>query len=243
MTNNLAILKEKSNIEYNQYLIQILPEINYPIKKITLDNIFCNNSFQDIFQIDIGKFKTSLEYLDLSNGQLEDKNLISLLNEKWDFPNLKTFILESNYLTEGFIYSLVNKNYNFVNKLSKLKILNLSDNKINCSNVDLFKRFLESFKNLRILELKCTPIEVCINQFYRKIVMKYYDPDNKKQFEHAFNENEKKIEQILENNYLKENTQITISILDLINTKYTKIISTHFPHLLDRISMVNKSQT
>ena len=243
MTNNLAILKEKSNIEYNQYLIQILPEINYPIKKITLDNIFCNNSFQDIFQIDIGKFKTSLEYLDLSNGQLEDKNLISLLNEKWDFPNLKTFILESNYLTEGFIYSLVNKNYNFVNKLSKLKILNLSDNKINCSNVDLFKRFLESFKNLRILELKCTPIEVCINQFYRKIVMKYYDPDNKKQFEHAFNENEKKIEQILENNYLKENTQITISILDLINTKYTKIISTHFPHLLDRISMINKSQT
>ena len=243
MTNNLAILKEKSNIEYNQYLIQILPEINYPIKKITLDNIFCNNSFQDIFQIDIGKFKTSLEYLDLSNGQLEDKNLISLLNEKWDFPNLKTFILESNYLTEGFIYSLVNKNYNFVNKLSKLKILNLSDNKINCSNVDLFKRFLESFKNLRILELKCTPIEVCINQFYRKIVMKYYDPDNKKQFEHAFNENEKKIEQILENNYLKENTQITISILDLINIKYTKIISAHYPHLLDRISMVNKSQT
>ena len=243
MSNNLAILKEKSNIEYNQYLIQILPEINYPIKKITLDNIFCNNSFQDIFQIDIGKFKTSLEYLDLSNGQLEDKNLISLLNEKWDFPNLKTFILESNHLTEGFIYSLVNKNYNFQNKLSKLKILNLSDNKINCSNVDLFKQFLESFKNLRILELKCTPIEVCINQFYRKKVMKFYDPDNKKQFEHAFNENEKKIEQILENNYLKENTQITISILDLINIKYTKIISAHYPHLLDRISMVNKSQT
>ena len=239
MSNNLAVLKDKSNIEYNQYLMEILPEMNYPIKKITLSSIFCNNHFQDIFKIDIGRFKTSLEYLNLSNGQLEDKNLIYLLNEKWDFPNLKTFILDSNFLTEGFIYSLVDKTNNFENKLSKLKVLKLSDNNINCSDVTLFKRFLESFKNLRILELKCTPIEKCINQFYRKKVMKYYEVENKMRLEISFNEDEKKIEQILENNYLKEKTQITISILDL-NTKYTKIINTHFPHLIERISMLNE---
>ena len=239
MSNNLAVLKEKSNIEYNQYLMEILPEMNYPIKKITLSSIFCNNHFQDIFKIDIGRFKTSLEYLNLSNGQLEDKNLIYLLNEKWDFPNLKTFILDSNFLTEGFIYSLVDKTNNFENKLSKLKVLKLSDNNINCSNVTLFKQFLESFKNLRILELKCTPIEKCINQFYRKKVMKFYEVENKMRLEISFNEDEKKIEQILENNYLKEKTQITISIMDL-NTKYTKIINTHFPHLIERISMLNE---
>lgn len=241
MTNNLAILKEKSNSEYNHYLMEILPEINYPIKRITLDNIFCKNYFQDIFKIDIGKFRTSLEYLNLSNGQLEDKNIISLLNEKWDFPNLKTFILETNHLTEGFIYSLVDKKNNFENKLSKLKFLNLSDNNINCSNVALFKEFLESFKNLRILELKCTPFEKCINQFYRKKVIEGHDHENKKKLEYEYNEEEKKIEQILENNYLKEKTQITINILDY-NTKYTQFIISHFPHLLDRISMINKFQ-
>ncbi len=60
MSNNLAVLKDKSNIEYNQYLMEILPEMNYPIKKITLSSIFCNNNFQDIFKINIGRFKTSL---------------------------------------------------------------------------------------------------------------------------------------------------------------------------------------
>ena len=240
MTNNLAILKEKANIEYNKYLIQIFHEIKYPLKNLTLNNIFCNNNYQDIFKIEIGKFKNSLEYLDLSNGQLEDDKLISLLNEKWDFPNLKYFSLESNNLTEKFLNSLIVKDYNFDIKFSKLKILKLSCNNIKCGDSDKFKQFLEMYKNMEMLELKNTPIEKCINHFLKKKVMKYYDPNNKKQSEHAYNDDEKKIEKIYDDVNIKNKINITIKIVDLIYSKYTKIISSHIPHLMHRIILENK---
>ena len=240
MTNNLAILKEKANIEYNNYLVEIFPFIDYSLKNLTLDNIFCNNNFQFISKINIGQFKNSLEYLDLSNGQLKDDNLVFLLKSKWDLPILKYFILKSNYLTEKFIYSLIDKEYNFIDKFSKLKILTLSNNKNNCSDVGKFKEFLESYKNLKILELKNTPLEYNINQFFRKKVMKTYDPKNTKQSQHAYNEDEIKIEQVFDDKQIKEKTNITIKIMDLIFTKYTKAINTHFPYLFERIDMENQ---
>ena len=243
MTNNLSILKEKSNIEYNEYLIQIIHEIKYPLKHLILDNIFCNNNYKDIFKIEIGKFKNSLEYLDLSKGQLEDDKLIYLLNENWDFPNLKYFSLESNHLTEKFLNSLIIKDYNFNIKFSKLKILKLSCNNIKCGDSEKFKQFLEMYKNMEILELKNTPIEKCINNFLKKRVMKYYDPLNKKKSEHAYNDDEKKIEKIYDDNNIKDKINITIKIVDLIYSKYTKIICSHITYLMDRIILENKFQT
>ena len=235
MTNNLAILKEKANIEYNEYLIKILPNINYPVNNITFDNIFCSHNFKYINIIDIGKFKDSLTYLNLSNGNLRDNDLIQLLKEKWHFPFLKYFILESNYLTEGFLYSLIIKENRFDEKLYNLKVFNLSDNKISCSDANKFKQFLELFKNLEIVELKFTPIEKCINQVLKKKVLEYHDNKKQRISEYKLNENEKQVAQIIENNYLKENTKITIKIVDFINQKYTKPIMTHLPHLIERI--------
>ena len=243
MTNNLAILKEKANIIYNEYLIQILPLINYPVNNITLDNIFCSNNFKYIKAIEIGKFKDSLEYLNLSNGNLRDNDLIQLLNEKWHFPYLKYFILESNYLTEEFLYSLINNEYNFDIKLSNLKVFNLSENEISCSDANKFKQFLELFTNLEILELKFTPIEKCINQVFKKKVIEYHDNKKQRISEYALDENEKKIAQIIDNNYLKEKTKVTIKIVDFISAKYRKTIVTHLSYLLDRIVLENRLQS
>ena len=243
MTNNLAILKEKANKEYIKYVIQILKEIDYPFNNITLDNIFCCENNKKIFEIELGKFRDSLEYLELSNNQLKDNDLIYLLNEKWNLPNLKYLILESNHLTEKFLYSLLNKDEMLAEKFSKLKILNLSDNQINCSDLDKFKQSLELFKNLEILELKHTPIEKCINQILRKKVIQMHDQNKQnkqKPGDYAFTEEENALFQIIGNNYLEEKTKITISIMDQINTKYTKFIATHLPKLLERITMENK---
>ena len=95
------------------------------MQNLTLDNIFCNYNFKDIFNLEIRQFKDSLEYLYLSNGQLKDDDLICLLNEKWVFHILKDFILNASYLTEKFIYSLIAEEYNFIHKFSNLKILKL----------------------------------------------------------------------------------------------------------------------
>lgn len=242
MTNNLAILKQKSNIEYNQYLIQILPEINYPIKNITLDNNFTGNNYQDIFKIEISKYKNSLVYLNLSNGQLIDDDLISLFRNKWDLPNLKSLILESNYLTEQFLYAIINKDYNLDKKFLNLKVLKLSDNKINCPDVDKFIKFLETLKNLLIFEVKFTPFEQNINQYLRKKVLKYHGPNNKKIEELAFDKNEEKISQIIEKENLNEKTKANIIVLDLLGAKYTKSIFLHLQNLVQRISLENNFQ-
>ena len=93
---------------------------------------------------------------------------------------------------------------------------------------------------MEMLELKNTPIEKCINQFLKKKVMKYYDPNNKKQMEHAYNEDEKKIEKIYDDVNIKDKINITIKIVDLIYSKYTKIISSNITHLMDRIILENK---
>ncbi len=240
MAENLAILKENANIEYNNYLIQILKEFNYPLQNLALDNIFCQNNYQDLFKIEIGQFKNSLQYLNLSNNQLKDNDLISLLEEKWDLTNLEYFTLDNNNLTEKFIYAFIDKEYNFDKKFSKLKILKLSYNPIKCSDVFKYKQFLQTYKNIQIIELKYTPIEKCINQFFKKKVMKFHDPGNVKQSAHAYNDDEKKIEQIFDDKALKEKTTITIKIMDLIYSKYTKTIYTHLSYLVDRITLENK---
>ena len=110
-------------------------------------------------------------YLNLSNGLLRDEDLISLFNETWDFRNLKTLILESNKLTENFLYAIISKDYSLDKKFFYLKVLNLSDNKISCPDVDKFSQFLETLKSLQTFELKYTPFEQCINQFYKKRVL------------------------------------------------------------------------
>lgn len=240
MINNLAILKEKSNEEYIEYLIDILPQINYPIKELSLDNLFSNKNFRNISKLEIGRFRESLTYLNLSNSQFNDSTLYSLLKEQWQFPNLTSLILEKNFLTENFLYSLTNKSYNFDKIFQKLKVINLSENQIKCSDVVKFKQFLEFFKSLKVLELKNTPMEYSINQYLRKKVIKHYDPKNVKFREHNYNEDEKIIDEILENNYLENNTNVTIYILDLINTKYTNHICTLFKNILKRLNMENK---
>lgn len=240
MAENLAILKDNANIEYNNYLIQILKECYYPLQNLALDNIFCQNNYQDIYKIEISKFRNSLQYLNLSNNQLKDKDLICLLGEKWDLPNLEYFILDNNNLTEEFLYSFIDKKYNFDKKFSKLKILKLSYNQIKCSDDAKYKQFLQTYKNLQILELKYTPIEKCINQFFKKKVMKFHDPNNLKKSEHAYNNDEEKIKNIFDDKSLKEKTTITIKIMDLIYSKYTKTINSHLEYLFDRIILENK---
>ena len=78
------------------------------------------------------------------------------------------------------------------------------------------------------------------NKVLKKKVIEYHDTKKQRIAEYTLDENEKKIAQIIENNYLKDKTKITIKIIDCNNTKYTKTILTHFPHLLERIDMENK---
>jgi len=237
LTRNLSILKEQENKDYVNYLKEILPKINYPIKKIVFDNIFCGQLYPIIKELTFSSFKDSLEYLDLSNSQLHDKDLISLFDTQWHFSNLKKLILVANYLTQEFIYTISSDNKYY---MEKLKVLKLSENEIKCSDLDKFKKFLEFFKNLNILELNCTPFEKDVNNFFKKKIIMHHDPENKKGFTKPFDEEDKKVIQILDGHYLKEKTNLMIYILDLNGGKYSDKINQFYPHLLERLHVENK---
>ena len=237
LTRNLSILKEQENKDYVNYLKEILPKINYPIKKIVFDNIFCGQLYPIIKELNFSSFKDSLEYLDLSNSQLHDKDLISLFDTQWHFSNLKKLILVANYLTQEFIYTISSDNKYY---MEKLKVLKLSENEIKCSDLDKFKKFLEFFKNLNILELNCTPFEKDVNNFFKKKIIMHHDPENKKGFTKPFDEEDKKVIQILDGHYLKEKTNLMIYILDLNGGKYSDKINQFYPDLLEKLHVVNK---
>jgi hypothetical protein len=239
ITRNLGVLKEQVNINYNNYLKEILPQIKYPIKKLIFDNIFCGKLSQNIFELDFSPFKHSLNYLDLSNGQLNDKDIIKLFNEKIPFSNLKTLILSANYLTQELLYALSeNDKYS----MDKLKILKLSENNIKCTDADKFKKFLEFFKNLEILELYCTPFEECMNHYFKQKLMNESKNAKAKGLYREFNKDEENIEKILENSYLKKKTKLMICILDInSNGKYSDKIKEVFPKLIENILVEKKN--
>ena len=240
ITRNLGVLKEPENLEYNNYLKEIIPKITnikYPIKKIIFDNIFCDKLYENIQNLDFTYFKDSLIYVDLSNGQLKDKDMIDLLDNKLPFSNLKTLILIANHLTEEFLYTLSsNDKYS----MDKLKVLKLSENDIKCTDPEKFKKFLEFFKNLEILELKCTPFESIINQYFKQKIINDRDPNNRKGLTRKLNKDETNIEEILDKHYLKEKTKLKIHILDLSGGKYTEKIYQNFPILTEGLDIENK---
>ena len=70
--------------------------------------------------------------------------------------------------------------------------------------------------------------------------MKFHDTNNSKKSLHAYNEDEKKIEQIFDDEHIKEKTNITIKINDLIFSKYTGEVWKNFPYFFDRINLENE---
>ena len=163
--------------------------------------------------------------------------MIDLLDNKLPFSNLKTLILIANHLTEEFLYTLSsNDKYS----MDKLKVLKLSENDIKCTDPEKFKKFLEFFKNLEILELKCTTFESIINQYFKQKIINDRDPNNRKGLTRKLNKDETNIEEILDKHYLKEKTKLKIHILDLSGGKYTEKIYQNFPILTEGLDIENK---
>ena len=239
MTNNVAILKEDNNIEYNKYLIEVFPNVKYNIKKITLDGIFCCENANYLSKINFNIYNESLIYLNLSNGELTDENLVNLMYSSIKLPNLKDFILEQNKLTEKVLELLIEYKKNNP-EFDNLRNLNLSSNDIKFTVADNYKKFFEVFKSLQIFEICGTPMETIINDFMRKKVRIFYAEKQKKKAD-KFNNEEKEIEKIIDGDgYLEKNTKLTIVIMDLINVKYTSKVKQNFPDLLKRLIMENK---
>ena len=233
VTKNFALLKENNKQEYIKYLFDIFPIINYPIKILPLINLYRGIHYEKMKQLDLTKFGDSLIELDLSFGNINNIELISLLKKNLALYNLKKLNLKKNKLDE-VLFDLLLEN-NLQEKFTKLKELNLSENDVKFNNnVNNYKNFFEKFKSIKLLIIKNTPLEICINNYIKnKINIHHQKQGNKYKFTPVDLEIKKIIDS--DDHYLAQKTNIKISINSTINFKYLREIGKYYKDFLERI--------
>ena len=240
LTKNYALLNDNNKEEYINYLFDVIPKINYEFKSLSFINLYVGKFYEKMKTLNLSKFNNSLIELDISYGNINDKDLSVLLKGNLNLSNLKILNLSKNKLTEKIIDIFAE---NFMEQLSKLKYLYLSGNKLTFKKAANYQNFFEKFKSLKLFEAKNTPFELSLNNYTRTIINRYYENERYKTYKTNFSSEDLEMEKIAQNNkYLLTKTNVTISVFDVNNYKYVSKIKKFYPEILERINFETKFQ-
>ena len=240
LTKNYALLNDNNKEEYINYLFDVMPKINYEFKSLSFINLYVGKFYEKMKTLNLSKFNNSLIELDISYGNINDKDLSALLKGNLNLSNLKILNLSKNKLTEKIIDIFAE---NFMEQFSKLKYLYLSGNKLTFKKAANYQNFFEKFKSLKLFEVKNTPFELSLNNYTRTIINRYYENERYKTYKTNFSSEDLEMEKIAQNNkYLLTKTNVTISVFDVNNYKYVSKIKKFYPEILERINFETKFQ-
>ena len=240
LTKNYALLNDNNKEEYINYLFDVIHKINYEFKSLSFINLYVGKFYEKMKTLNLSKFNNSLIELDISYGNINDKDLSALLKGNLNLSNLKILNLSKNKLTEKIIDIFAE---NFMEQFSKLKYLYLSGNKLTFKKAANYQNFFEKFKSLKLFEVKNTPFELSLNNYTRTIINRYYENERYKTYKTNFSSEDLEMEKIAQNNkYLLTKTNVTISIFDVNNYKYVSKIKKFYPEILERINFETKFQ-
>ena len=240
LTKNYALLNDNNKEEYINYLFDVIPKINYEFKSLSFINLYVGKFYEKMKTLNLSKFNNSLIELDISYGNINDKDLSALLKGNLNLSNLKILNLSKNKLTEKIIDIFAE---NFMDQFSKLKYLYLSGNKLTFKKAANYQNFFEKFKSLKLFEVKNTPFELSLNNYTRTIINRYYENERYKTYKTNFSSEDLEMEKIAQNNkYLLTKTNVTISVFDVNNYKYVSKIKKFYPEILERINFETKFQ-
>ena len=235
LTKNYALLNSHNKEEYINYLFEVIPKIDYGFNSMSFINLYSGKFYNKMKTLNLSKFSETLVDLDISYGNINDTDLNSLLKSNLALPNLKYLNLSKNKLTDGILDILLEGNYQ--EKFSKLKYLNLSCNQIHFKKAEKYQNFFEKFKSLKLFEIKQTAFELCLNNYTRTIINRYYENERYKIYKTNFSDEDLEIQKIMENDkYLVNKTNVTISVYDTNNYKYVAKIKKFYPEMLERIN-------
>ena len=240
LTKNYALLNDINKEQYINYLFEVIPKINYEFKSLSLVNLYVGKFYDKMKTLNLSKFNNSLIELDISFGNINDKDLSDLLKNNLNLNNLKKLNLSKNKLTEKIIDIFIE---NFEAQFSKLKYLYLSGNKLLFKKAINYQNFFEKFKSLKLFEAKQTPFELSLNNYTRTIINRYYENERYKTFKTNFTNEDLEVEKIVQNDkYLQKKTNVTICVFDVNNYKYISKIKKFYPEMLERINFEMRFQ-
>ena len=236
ITKNYGLMRENCRQDYTNYLSEIIPKFEYPIRNLALINLYVGNNYNKIKELNLSKFNNSLIELDISYGNINNNDLISLLNKNLALYNLKKLNIAKNKLTEVLLDLLLENNFH--NNFNKLKELNLSGNPIIFKKAISFQNFFEKCKSIKLLIIKNTHFKECINNYMKNKINRYYENERFKKYKTNFTNEDLEIQKIIDNNhYLSEKTNIKINIFDINNNKYVSKIKKFYTEILDKIDI------
>ena len=234
LTKNYALINHKNREEYIDYLLNILPKIDYGLDTISLINLYTSQFYEKMKPINLCKYNNTLIELDISYGSFKDSDLKNLFKSNFALENLKYLNLSKNKLTDKFLDILIEND--FPKQFSKLKKLDLSGNMLQFKQAINYQNFFEKYKALKLFVVKNTPFELSINNYTKTIINRYYEMERNKKYKTNFSNEDLEIQKIVENNnYLVNNTKVTISLIDVNNYKYVSKVKKYFPAILERI--------
>ena len=240
LTKNYALLNDINKEEYIKYLFEVIPKINYEYKSLSFINLYVGKFYEKMKTLNLSKFNNSLIELDISFGNINDKDLSDLLKTNLNLNNLKKLNLSKNKLTEKIIDIFTQS---FEAQFSKLKYLYLSGNKLLFTKAINYQNFFEKFKSLKLFEAKQTPFELSLNNYTRTIINRYYENERYKTFKTNFSNEDLEMEKIVQNDkYLQKKTNVTICVYDVNNYKYISKIKKFYPEILERINFEMRFQ-
>lgn len=236
INKNYGLMRENHRQEYINYLFDIIPRYDYPLRNLPLINLYVGSNYNKMKELNLSKFNNSLIELNLSYGDINNGDFIFLLKNNIALYNLKKLNLTKNKLTDE-LFDLLLEN-NFETKFLKLKELNLSGNPVNFKKASNFQNFCEKFKSIKSLIIKRTKFELCINIYMKNKINRYYEKERYKQYKTDFTKEDLEIQKIIDNNhYLSKKTNLTLYIYDTNNYKYVSKIKKFYPEILDKIDI------
>lgn len=243
IANNFGLLKGDEMKKYLDYLVEALTTLNYPLKVIDLNGLFyrtINHNF--LFKINLNKFQSSLIEINLSICNITDEELSKILKQ-YCIKNVKIMKLENNKLTDKLFNLLIEDNSWDI--YTKLKCIDLSNNDIHLNQIKQFKKFMKLFDSLQTIIIRNTPAEKNINNYIRKIIIRFNEIQNKEQKQTEFTNNEQNIKELFENDKNKDgglwnDNNIKLKMKNSIDYKFIEAAQKLFPDILNKINIEYK---
>ena len=238
IAGNIGVLKGDNLNIYINYLIEVLPKCNYPLKSINLSGLFYRTKYhKNLFNINLYNFQCSLVEINLSSCSITDEELAKLLND-FCIINVKVMNLSNNKLTDKLFNCLIdNKSYVIYNKI---KNVDLSNNDIQLNNVKDFNNFVQSFDSIQIIIIRNTQAEENINNYVKKLIKKFNENKNDEKNKTEFNDIDLSIQTLIDNKNGKEycfnnNSNIKLQMKNTIDYKFIDAAQKIYPDLFDKI--------
>lgn len=243
MSENITLLRGQNMESYLNYLIKILPLVNYPLKSINLSSLFYSAKYHArLFDMNLANFKNSLTEINLSSCNITDNEIIKLFSNQFFSINIRKINFSNNKITDK-IFELLNES-----KISdiyhKLKTIDLSSNEINLNKVDEFKKFVQLFDSIQSIIISNTPAEENINYFIKSKIIKFNEDKNGGEIKTEFDENELLVKDLIdnkeENDNLNNKSHIKLKMKCFIDYKFVEAAQKIYPKLFEKIDIEYK---